>query len=173
MKSSLLLLLFLPLLLSLPYVNIFDAYSITPALLIELRNGELRKVNAYRSMHGVGPLCINSSLNEVAQNYSKYLFDNDVFNHSSAAYGGRYGENLFRRGSLPYMSYYEGDATAMWEEEEKNYNYQTHKSNDPNDPSKIVGHFTTQIWKGVESVGFGFTAGPRTRDVNGQGTTIV
>lgn len=124
-------------------------------------------------MHGVGQVYINSTLNNIAQNYSKYLYDNDIFNHSSAAFQGSYGENLFRRGSMPYMTYHYGDATKMWQDQSKNYDYSNQKSKYPDDPSKIVGHFTTQIWKSVESVGFGFTAGPRVRDVNGQSTSIV
>jgi uncharacterized protein YkwD len=72
-------------------INIFDASSITPELLIQLRNAELKKVNEYRSLHGVGPLFINSTLNDIAQNYSKYMYENDMFNHSSPAYQGSYG----------------------------------------------------------------------------------
>ena len=74
---------------------------------------------------------------------------------------------------MPYLTYHYGDATKIWYDEIQFYDYTTHKSIDPSDKNKQVGHFTCQMWKTLSSVGFGFYAGPRKYDQAGSGPVDI
>lgn len=54
------------------------------------------------------------------------------------------------------MKYDAAGASQSWYNEEKYYNYNTFKSNDP---GQAVGHFTAMIWKSAKFVGFGIEYG--------------
>ena len=56
------------------------------------------------------------------------------------------------------MTYVPGTASDSWYSEEKFYNYETGRSNDPD---QQIGHFTAMIWKSATKVGFAYTVVPQ------------
>ncbi len=100
----------------------------------------LATMNAHRQRYQAPPLVIA----DVLQRYAQAWADRGEFRHS----GGRFGENL----ALSYKP----DATqacleaiAMWQAEEKVYNYSRPGF------SGQTGHFTQQCWAASRRVWFG------------------
>lgn len=133
------------------------AFTLAPtnivAQLEQLRRAELKKLNQYRSKHGVPPVTLDNSLNTIAQKYAVKL-NHKVFtlSHSPKARSGKYGENLYMKMSTKSISYADGMATTSWYDEIAYYNFATGSSNS----GKATGHFTAEIWKSVKKVGFGY-----------------
>jgi uncharacterized protein YkwD len=145
------------LLLAIMVCHALAAFTLTPtniaAQLEQLRRAELKKLNQYRSMHGVPPVTLDNSLNTIAQKYAVKLNDKVfILSHSPEARLGKYGENLYVKMSTQYISYADGMATTSWYNEIAYYNFATGSSKS----GKVTGHFTAEIWKTVKKVGFGF-----------------
>ena len=113
---------------------------------------ELKKHNEYRKQHQASELTINCDLMDIAQKYSKKLNEEFIFGHSYADYNGQpMGENLY------YISgtnkYEPPDATRLWYEEIKDYDFETGKSINGN----MIGHFTQVVWTDTKEIGVGIT----------------
>lgn len=85
------------------------AFTLTPtniaAQLEQLRRAELKKLNQYRSKHGVSPVTLDNSLNTIAQKYAVKLNDKVfILSHSPEARLGKYGENLYVKMSTQSIS---------------------------------------------------------------------
>ena len=119
---------------------------------------ELEEHNKYRKEHHVDYLTINCELMDIAQNYSKYLHEKNIFKHSNAKFHGKYmGENLFMISSSNKIEYEPPMATKMWYDEIVDYDFKTHKSKN----GKAIGHFTQVIWKDTKEIGVGVTCSNR------------
>ncbi len=114
--------------------------------------------NIKRALHADTPaLAGKSEITDVAQKYSEYLRDNNLFKHSG---NKKYGENIYSFGSsklfVPSSDSCKKaatDAVSKWYAEIANYQYSTPSLSSP---KGVVGHFTQVIWKGTEFVGCGF-----------------
>ena len=107
----------------------------------------MQKHNEYRAKHGCNALVVNSTLNDIAQNYSEYL---GTQVHKLVHSSGDYGENLYRSWGSPTLTYASGAASNKWYGESAAYTYGVFP------PPSGTGHFTAMIWKSVTSVGFGY-----------------
>jgi uncharacterized protein YkwD len=65
----------------------------------------LAEHNLKRQIHCTGPMTLNSTLNTIAQNYSEYLAENNLFVHS---YTPGLGENLYQISSTNPITYLNG-----------------------------------------------------------------
>lgn len=61
-------------------------------VLSTFRQQALAEHNYFRRLHCTAPLILNETLNDIAQNYSRYLAANNIFKHSGYP---RLGENLY------------------------------------------------------------------------------
>ena len=61
----------------------------------------LAKHNELRAKHGVPNLILDEQITSVAQSYANYLAANQLFQHSTDAMSGKYGENLYYTCSYP------------------------------------------------------------------------
>jgi uncharacterized protein YkwD len=121
----------------------------------------LAQHNIKRALHVDTPALNNSltALTEVAQGYSKYLEDNNLFEHSVS----EFGENLYTFASTePFQVTEENckkaaaDAVNAWYDEIKFFNWEKPSLDSP---LGDVGHFTQVIWRDTQQVGCGLAIG--------------
>lgn len=132
--------------------NLFLLFLISLSLcsvieLEEVREQLLEKHNYYRVKHSTSNLVRNSEMEEIAQSYSEYLSENDIFEHSTNTYNGNYmGENLYA-GQLR-SNIWEA-CTDLWYSEIKDYNF--------SNPGFAMntGHFIQVVWKNTQQIGCG------------------
>lgn len=117
----------------------------------------LAQHNIKRALHVDTPSLNDSltALTEVAQGYSNYLRDNNLFLHSVT----EFGENLYSFSSTERFQVTEEnckkaavDAVVSWYDEIKFFNWEQ-----PSLDSSLgdVGHFTQVIWRDTQQVGCG------------------
>lgn len=75
--------------------------SIASSILDAASSNGLARHNALRAKHGSPNLVLDASITSVAQAYADYLATNNVFQHSTDAINGKYGENLYYTCSYP------------------------------------------------------------------------
>ena len=120
--------------------------SLTSLDLEKIRNDILNNHNYHRKQHQVGSLSRSSDLESIAQKYAEKLASDGALSHSNALYNGEWmGENLCAQ----YYSVNGTEASEMWYNEVKDYNY--------NKPgfSSDTGHFTQVVWKDTTQIGCG------------------
>ncbi|CAJ0914212.1 unnamed protein product, partial [Mesorhabditis belari] len=103
--------------------------------------------NYYRAQHQVGPLKLNNSLNNFAQEWANRLASTGSFNHRS---NNRYGENL-AMGSGHYGTMQ--SLVKGWYDEVRSYSFGWGGF------SGSTGHFTQLVWRGSKSLGVGIATG--------------
>ncbi|KAJ6643135.1 Golgi-associated plant pathogenesis-related protein 1 [Pseudolycoriella hygida] len=109
----------------------------------EFQSDCLNAHNEYRRRHGVGPLKLNPTLNDFAQNWANTIASKRQMQHSSER---KYGENIYWScgksvdGKAPVDS---------WYDEIKLYNYKNASF------SSGTGHFTQVVWKNTTDLGVG------------------
>lgn len=110
------------------------------------RKAELARHNDKRKLHGVPPLTLNNSLNDLAQEYSKKLLSTNTLTHSASAKNGSYGENIFKTWSSRKYNFPPEGPSGSWYSEVNNYDFSTGLAKTP---GKMIYHFTAMIWKEV------------------------
>ena len=115
-----------------------------------VRSQMLTRHNYYRAQHQVNDLTRVAAIESIAQNYSNYLVTLGYLVHSSNAYSGQYGENLYWG---PKNSNIGIDSTDSWYNEVVDYDF-----NEPGFTSG-TGHFTQLVWKGSQQLGCGVACG--------------
>merc|ERR1719219_1296137 len=98
------------------------------------QQGELKKHNEYRALHGAPAMTLDAQACKQAQNWANHLAKTGKFSHSGVQ---GYGENLY----MTSGSYATGSATKDWYDEIKHYNFKN-----PGFSMK-TGHFTQLVWK--------------------------
>jgi hypothetical protein len=81
---------------------------------------------------------------------------------------GKCGENIYGAFSPDVLQYTPHTASQYWYREADNYDYATGKAKDL---SSEVWEFTSMIWKGAKSVGFGYAYGSGA--INGHDGTLI
>ena len=85
---------------------IFFSLSVSTGINLTIfRDEALVQHNYRRQQHCVPLIALNATLNTIAQNYSAFLADNNLFNHS---YYSGVGENLWAIGSTGTLSVING-----------------------------------------------------------------
>lgn len=134
-------------------VGSLQALAQDASYITSFRNKSLTNHNTYRAKHRSPNLAANSTLNQGAQNWAKYLADSGKFEHSTTTHG----ENL-------YVYYTTGTigATALadkgvsaWYNEVTKYNYSKPGF------SSATGHFTQVVWKSSTGLGCGAAQGKK------------
>ncbi len=118
---------------------LFRVLSVQAATPDEIRNW-LQAHNAYRSLHGVGPVGWSEKIAAGAQAYAGTC----PTGHGDSGYG----ENL----AWASYSMSEGDVVKMWYDEKPRYD-EEHPGFSPE-----TGHFTQVVWKGTAEIGCGHAA---------------
>ncbi|UJR17634.1 hypothetical protein I4U23_004530 [Adineta vaga] len=116
-------------------------------ILANFHQEALLEHNIKRQLHCVGAMVLNSTLTQIAQNYSEYLAKNNLFAHSGAS---GLGENLWAASASGVIDSVTGTTpTDSWYSEISMYNY--------NSPgfSASTGHFTQVIWQSSTQLGIG------------------
>ncbi len=121
------------------------------------RNQSLNNHNSYRARHHSLNLSANSTLNQGALDWAKYLAANGKFEHSTSTQRNSAGENLF-----VYYTTGTIGATALadkgvssWYNEVSQYNYKNPGF------SSATGHFTQLVWKSSAQLGCGVAQGKK------------
>jgi hypothetical protein len=112
-------------------------------------------INKYRMLHQSPPLAWDDTITQASQNWSAYLLNNNIFQHS----GNRlYGENL------AYFNGYGNDIMVLlkksvdaWYNEVKMYDFKNPGF------SASTGHFTCLVWKSSTSYGIGIAVDAKSR----------
>ncbi len=113
--------------------------------------------NKYRSEVGVTPLIWSNQLAAQAEEWAKYLSENQAFKHSQTS--GQ-GENLWM-GTSGRFSYTQ--MVDAWGSEKKYFKYGTFPNVSSTGNWTDVGHYTQIVWKNTTEVG---CAGVDGRDGN-------
>jgi len=98
--------------------------------------------NTYRIKHQAGPVTWDNNLAKGAQDWAKYLADNNLFQHAPNI---RAGENLYTSASKPDEPC--TAATKAFYGEVKNYDFSKPGF------SRNTGHFTQVVWKNTKQIG--------------------
>ena len=116
-----------------------------------VRKDLLNRHNLYRSKHQAPNLQRLSSLESIAQSYSRKLVSLGYLVHSSNTLNGQYiGENLY----MGYNAGYLGTSPVdSWYEEISKYSFAK------SDYIKGTGHFTQVVWKNSKQLGCGVACG--------------
>ena len=116
-----------------------------------VRKDLLNRHNLYRSKHQAPSLQRLSSLESIAQSYSRKLVSLGYLVHSSNTLNGEYiGENLY----MGYNAGYLGTSPVdSWYEEISKYSFAK------SDYIKGTGHFTQVVWKNSKQLGCGVACG--------------
>jgi len=98
--------------------------------------------NDYRDLHQVDGVTWNDTLAKGAEDWAKYLAENNLFKHASNI---KPGENLYLSSHIPTEPC--TAATKAFYEEVKDYDF--------NKPgfSMQTGHFTQVVWKNTKEIG--------------------
>ncbi len=138
-------------------VGIFPALAQNATYITAFRNQSLTKHNSYRATHHSPNLTANTTLNQGAQDWAKYLADNGKFEHSTSTQRNGAGENLYvyyTTGTIGATSLAD-KGVASWYNEVSKYDY--------NNPgfSSATGHFTQVVWKSSTQLGCGVAQGKK------------
>ncbi|KAM7445766.1 hypothetical protein ABFA07_005750 [Porites harrisoni] len=98
--------------------------------------------NYFRTLHQVPNVTWSNSLQKEAEDWVKYLAENNTFEHSKKNPG-----NLYLSHPNEYPEEYCSDAIQWFHSEEKFYNY------DKPGYSQAAGHFTTVVWRNSKEIG--------------------
>ena len=123
------------------------ALTISSIDLEKFREDILKRHNALRAKHQVGPLTRYSELESLAQKHSEYMAKNGYLKQSGNKLNNEYiGENLCSSTSPLGI----GKACVnLWYKEEEKHDY----SNEKSAPSS--GHFAQMVWKKTNRIGCG------------------
>jgi uncharacterized protein YkwD len=106
-------------------------------------------INTYRRKHHSHDMTYNSEISKVAQDWSKYLINNNIFKHS---YNKKYGENLsLFRGYKNDIINLIKKSIDLWYQEVKYYDFNKSEYNSQS------GHFTALVWNDSYEFGIGYT----------------
>ncbi|KAM7445763.1 Golgi-associated plant pathoproteinsis-related protein 1 [Porites harrisoni] len=98
--------------------------------------------NYFRTLHQVSNVTWSTSLQKEAEDWVKYLAENNKFHHSQKNPG-----NLYLSHPNDYPAEYCSDAIQWFHWEEKYYNYSRPGY------SQAAGHFTTVVWRNSREIG--------------------
>ncbi|KAM7427215.1 the CRISP [Porites harrisoni] len=98
--------------------------------------------NYFRTLHQVGNVTWSTGLQKQAEDWVKYLAENNKFHHSQNNPG-----NLYLSHPNVYPAEYCSDAIQWFHWEEKYYNYSRPGY------SQAAGHFTTVVWRNSRQIG--------------------
>jgi uncharacterized protein YkwD len=114
-------------------------------------------INTYREKNQAPPLIWDSTIGLFSQNWSNYLLNNNLFNHSG---NKLYGENLawFKGYKLDNISMIK-KAIDSWYNEISLYDFNNPKF------SQEAGHFTALVWVASKTFAIGYSHDPITDTV--------
>ncbi|XP_074593102.1 Golgi-associated plant pathogenesis-related protein 1-like [Brevipalpus obovatus] len=105
--------------------------------------------NYLRSLHGVGPLKYDETLERFAMKRAEYMAQTDIFAHPKKL---KYGENLYwRSGNVPTCE----NAVLAWYNEISLYNYDFPRF------SPKTGHFSQLVWRESKKIGCAAAESPK------------
>ncbi|CAI9738265.1 Golgi-associated plant pathogenesis-related protein 1 [Octopus vulgaris] len=124
---------------------------------MELERSALEAHNRHRAKHGVPDLTLAEDLCEMAQKWADYLASINAPKHSDENHRGKnVGENLANKWSSDGELLTGEEATNMWYNEIKDYDF------DKPGFRSGIGHFTQVVWEESKEFGIG-----RGRTANG------
>ncbi|MGW6447483.1 CAP family protein [Lentzea sp. NPDC055074] len=130
------------------------AFTTTPAQAQDPATKTLEQVNAYRSMHSVTPLSLDSEVSRTAQEWATHLHDTKAFAHRP---DNQYGENLYKAGRSRSIDTVIEKALEDWYAESHRYDYTKEMTQQNLDYSVL--HFTAMVWKTTDRLGVGVAQG--------------
>jgi hypothetical protein len=124
---------------------------VSPTILTEQQITEITNyINNLRNKHNSPPLTWDNEIGIYAQNWAKYLLDNNLFKHSNSTL---YSENLASfsnsNGIGSDMVSLIKQSIDMWYNEISLYDFTK------NEFSSATGHFTALVWKSSTKYGMG------------------
>jgi len=114
-----------------------------PQSIDQFRAECLKAHNEYRRKHGVGPLKLDSTISNFAQNWANTIASRRQLEHSSDR---KYGENIYWSSGKSITGKAPVDS---WYDEIKQYSYKNASF------SSGTGHFTQVVWKSSCDLGVG------------------
>eukprot|EP00794_Sanderia_malayensis_P019050 gene19050-20963_t len=123
----------------------------TPTLADTLNKVALNVHNALRRMHGAPPLTLSAKMSIDAENYARYLAEENKFEHFKHL--GDIGESLAFSCNTDERIPSVWKAIKDWYEEvcTKNYDFASSSQTDIKD----IAHFTQIVWKSTRELGIG------------------
>ncbi|MDX3660935.1 CAP family protein [Streptomyces sp. ID05-26A] len=129
-------------------------FPLSPAQAEDPVTKTLELINAYRSMHSVTPLSLDSEVSRTAQEWATHLHDTKAFEHRP---NNPYGENLYKTGRSRSIDTVIVKALEDWYAESQDYDYTKEMTRENLDYSVL--HFTAMVWKTSDRLGVGLAQG--------------
>ncbi|XP_069941290.1 uncharacterized protein [Cherax quadricarinatus] len=115
----------------------------------DFAKGVHKKVNHYRSKHGVSNLKLNKEMNKYAKEWAKKMAADDALSHRPDS---KYGENVFCLSSNTKDFKVKADQVVdKWYDESKEHKFGV----EPQGTVLKSGHFTQMVWKDTKQMGVG------------------
>ncbi|XP_033638122.1 Golgi-associated plant pathogenesis-related protein 1-like [Asterias rubens] len=111
--------------------------------------------NVYRARHGVQPLVLSGTINNIAQSWAETMARIGKLEHSPKSSRPDCGENIHHSWSTAFdiNAVTGGEAVKSFYDEIEDYDF--NKPGEKPASGKVIGHFTALVWKDSKELGVG------------------